>query len=161
MTKTKVYKRTRVVGNCDNCTQYCLNLVCSNKFDSLLCPLCYRRRIHSCVNKDARNAYYRAYRINNPKRVKSYEAKYIATHREYVRSKNAARKSSVYRATPKCLKPAVLKDLRAIYANRPKGHHVDHIVPLRGKTVCGLHVPWNLQYLPATENIRKQNKVAA
>lgn len=52
---------------------------------------------------------------------------------------------------------ANMESIKAIYSNRPQGHHVDHIIPLRGKTVCGLHVENNLQYLPAEENMRKHN----
>lgn len=61
-------------------------------------------------------------------------------------------------ATPVWLSEEDKKKILDIYEySRELGYHVDHIVPLRGKKVCGLNVPWNLQVLPPEENIRKHN----
>jgi len=47
--------------------------------------------------------------------------------------------------------------IKDIYANRPDGYHVDHIIPLQGELVSGLHVENNLQYLTPKENFSKHN----
>lgn len=50
------------------------------------------------------------------------------------------------------------EEIIKFYENCPDGYHVDHIIPLKGKLVSGLHVLANLQYLTAEENLRKGNK---
>lgn len=71
----------------------------------------------------------------------------------------ATRRARKIKATPKWLSDEQLQEIRVIYDNCPEGSHVDHIVPLKGKEVCGLHVPWNLQYLTASQNFKKNNKL--
>lgn len=48
--------------------------------------------------------------------------------------------------------------IKEIYRNCPEGMHVDHIIPLKGELVSGLHVAENLQYLSPEENMKKGNR---
>lgn len=78
----------------------------------------------------------------------------------------ALRKRRSKKATPKWLTKEhkqqivdtyeLMRDCRAVTG---EDYHVDHIVPLRGENICGLHVPWNLQVLPAYVNISKSNAI--
>lgn len=96
-------------------------------------------------------------KANLDKMKAKYERHYAANKPSYLH-RYKLRQCRKLKATPAWLSKAQLEEIRTIYNNRPDGYHVDHIVPLQGKNVCGLHVPWNLQYLPAKENLAKFNK---
>lgn len=75
-----------------------------------------------------------------------------ANYRVYNSAKNRAR---LRNRTPGWSEE---KLIREFYVDRLEGYHVDHIIPLQGEKVSGLHVISNLQYLTAEENIKKSNK---
>lgn len=67
----------------------------------------------------------------------------------------ARQKKLTRQATPKWLDTKLLSE---VYKNCPDGDQVDHIIPIVNDLVCGLNVPWNLQYLSAFDNNSKNNK---
>lgn len=95
------------------------------------------------MNRPYAKNYGREYRLLNPGRE-------LAKTRRYALAKK--------NAVPKWLDKSQIENLTLVYINCPDGYEVDHIVPLRGKNVSGLHVPWNLQYLTVAENRKKSNK---
>jgi hypothetical protein len=53
---------------------------------------------------------------------------------------------------------SLYKQAKWLSKNTETKYQIDHIYPLQGKIVSGLHVPTNLQILEASENIVKSNK---
>jgi hypothetical protein len=80
----------------------------------------------------------------------------------------AARKKVVKQRTPQWLtdfdrlKIRCLYQLAAMYTQEnQESWHVDHVIPLQGVTVSGLHVPNNLRVIPGLDNIKKKNRYEA
>lgn len=81
-------------------------------------------------------------------------------------ARNKARVESRRKAMPKWLNDLQKLEIKEWYraakwmeASHGGKWHVDHIIPLKGENVCGLHVPWNLQVLPAQQNLSKSNRL--
>jgi hypothetical protein len=106
-----------------------------------------------------------AFRISARKSSKQYSAKNKEKRRTIKLVCQRSREAGKISRTPAWLSEADKALIKTRYAEARWmtsrtgiKHHVDHIVPLLGKAVCGLHVPWNLRVIPARENIKKGNK---
>lgn len=124
------------------------------------------RMIESQKERDAlrwedKLEYQRRHYHENRKRVRKYQAKYFRNNRHIIAAKDSKRRAAKLNAY---VPWADQEKIRAIYQEAQEKtkstgiqHHVDHIIPLQGKNICGLHVETNLQVITEKENLRKSN----
>jgi hypothetical protein len=132
-----------------------------------VCKECYKAyaRANGAIqnwvekNRDRSNSIKERYVKRNPEAVRESKRKWSQANPEKVLARVRAYQASKLNATPKWLTKKERREITQFYVNCPEGYEVDHIIPLRGKEVCGFHVLSNLQYLPISENRRKSNKV--
>lgn len=131
-------------------------------------------------NRQALKEKGQEYVASNPQKVSESKRNYRERHRGRVRESSKryrelnrpkyARYRALRRAREKQAQPSWLtsedlarmdlmwglRELKSFVEGVE--YEVDHIVPLRGETICGLHVPWNLRVIPKEENRRKLNR---
>jgi 5-methylcytosine-specific restriction endonuclease McrA len=116
-------------------------------------------------NKEKMNERRRAWYANNKNRQLQTHTVWVEKNRGKINAYSMNRFAIKKQRTPSWLTDIDLWIMEEIYDLAAKRTvvtgikwEVDHIVPLQGKTVSGLHVPWNLQVVPIQYNRQKYNK---
>jgi hypothetical protein len=124
-----------------------------------------RHRQYRAKNAEALREYNQQYRAENKDAANERKRQYAANNPHKITAKNAKRRAAKIQRTPSWLSKNHFEQIEEFYqiaqmfrTYTGQDYHVDHIIPLQGKTVSGLHAPWNLQVLPAKENISKGNR---
>lgn len=134
-----------------------------------------RTKKYRIANATKLSEYNKKYRLEKGQRIKERKKQYRQCNKGRIASANAARRAIKLKAKPPWLTPKQQKQIDAMFTLRDRlkketgvPYHVDHIVPLIAKKLmggkyvhvaCGLHVPWNLQVVPAKQNLSKGPKL--
>lgn len=141
------------------------------KYQSSADVICARRRAAYALNPHKEKAIARIrsveWRLKNPQHegMKAAKSRYKTENPGKVRADTVKRRTAKMHRTPAWLTSDDLWLIEQAYelaALRTKmfgfSWHVDHVIPLQGKAVSGLHVPTNLQVIPWLDNVKKANK---
>lgn len=157
-TCNSVYK---AVGNRTYCSDSCLPskpkkehrkcISCDNqvKLPAKKCSTCKKPKPRKKLVKNCKTCGKEFSTYSNAKQYCK------PSHSIAARGAKSIRKRSVRQAK---LKIETWNDIAEFKKTRPKGHQLDHIIPLNHPDVCGLHNTWNFQWLTPEENVSKSNQ---
>jgi hypothetical protein len=178
--------KSRKTGYSNQCKN-CFNLVnreykLKNKEKIKRCADLYNK-VHYSKNIEKIKQKSAKWKKDNKRKVTEYSLKYYSMNKEISKNRNkiwrennkgsvsfytSNRRALKRQASPKWLTKQHFLEIKWFYDMAKELQWlseekltVDHIIPLKGKNVCGLHVPWNLQILPLSQNSRKRNKILA
>jgi len=149
------YLAVRPCKRCGEHIKYTCNSGCKNCSDS--------RPVHT-----KHPEYTAKWRNNNKEKIKAYQKEYqsilkVKASRAKKQKERECLKRNAEFIANQDLHDLVMDEVYLIASLRTKTtgvkHHVDHIIPLKGKNVCGFHSWNNVRAIPASENISKSNKL--
>lgn len=122
-------------------------------------------KIWNQQNREKCNQYAKNWHANNKAKSNVASKDWRKRNRDVMNALKMARHADILKRTPKWLSSDekwMMKQAYEIAKVRTEmtglAWHVDHVLPLRGKFVSGLHVPSNLQVIPAIDNLKKSNQ---
>lgn len=117
-------------------------------------------------NNSRYETYYKNYVQQNRQKIRHISSRWQKNNKGKTNAETAKRHAAKMKRLPKWLTKQQKAEIKEFYVMAselekvfPWKQCVDHIIPLQGKTVSGLHVPWNLQILSAFENMSKGNRL--
>ena len=121
-----------------------------------------KNEIYAYRKTDKVASYHKKYLKDNEEKIAAQSREWKQSNRGSVRSYRAKRRAAILQATVPWADLEAIKEIykEAVMLTKETGieYHVDHIIPLQGKEVSGLHCESNLQILTASDNISKHNK---
>lgn len=118
----------------------------------------------SAYCKTCLKSYYKKYNTERRDEVNARNLQYAKLNPQKYREYSSKRRAKKRDATPPWITGDIRSQMKDIFwladdlrKTTGEPYHVDHIIPLNNEYVCGLHVPWNLQIIPADMNISKSN----
>ena len=128
------------------------------------------KKIYREKNAEKSRAYAKAYHLQNSDRINEGQRKryYTEDGKASAVARVAKRRAVKLKATPEWVlnNEDEMWKIRQFYVHAKEQEeltgvkfHVDHIIPLQGKTVCGFHCVDNLQIITAHENLSKNNRL--